>query len=98
MHKPTQKHVAGFFLSLTAAILWGVIPIALKELLAGMDATTIVWYRFIVAGLVLGLWLTLSKRLPAKINFNKQTLFFLLIASIGLCLNYFFFTYSLYFV
>ena len=98
MHKPSQKHVAGFFLSLTAAILWGVIPIALKELLAGMDATTIVWYRFIIAGLVLWLWLGLTRKLPAKINFNKQTMIFLLIATIGLCFNYYFFTYSLYFV
>lgn len=98
MHKPVQKHAAGFFLSLIAAFLWGVLPVALKELLAGMDATTIVWYRFIVAGLALWIWLALTRKLPAKVNFNKQTVFFLLIATLGLSCNYFFFSYSLYFV
>ncbi|MBN4053378.1 DMT family transporter [Haliea sp. AH-315-K21] len=98
MHNSNQKHVAGFFLSLTAAFLWGVVPIALKELLAGMDATTIVWFRFLVSGLVLLLWLTISKKLPNKLNFNKQTILFLLLASLALSCNYFFFSYSLYFV
>jgi len=98
MHKPKQKHVAGFFLSLTAAFLWGVLPIALKELLAGMDATTVVWYRFIIAGVVLWFWLAASNKLPKKIYFNKQTVFFLILATLGLSCNYFFFAYSLYFV
>ncbi|MDG2089942.1 MAG: DMT family transporter [Gammaproteobacteria bacterium] len=98
MHKPAQNHVAGFFLSLTAAILWGVIPIAIKELLAGMDASTIVWYRFIAAGLALLVWLAFTKKLPKLELFNKQTIVFLLLATLGLSSNYFFFSYSLYFV
>ena len=98
MHKPGQNHVAGFLLSLTAAILWGVIPIAIKELLAGMDASTIVWYRFMAAGLALLVWLTVTKKLPKVATLNKQTIVFLLLATLGLSSNYFFFSYSLYFV
>ena len=97
MHKPGQNHVAGFLLSLTAAILWGVIPIAIKELLAGMDASTIVWYRFMAAGLALLVWLTVTKKLPKVATLNKQTIVFLLLATLGLSSNYFFFSYSLCF-
>jgi len=98
MHSPNQRHIAGFFLSLTASALWGVLPIALKELLAGMDSTTVVWYRFLVSGLVLFIWLAANRKLPAKLNFNRQTIFFLLLAALGLSGNYFFFAYSLYYV
>lgn len=98
MHSPSQKHVAGFFFSLVAAALWGVVPIAIKELLAGMDASTIVWYRFFVSGVILLIWLAASKKLPTAINFNKKTILLLLLATLGLSSNYFFFSYSLYFV
>ncbi len=38
----------GFTLSLTTAALWGLLPIALKVVLEGMDAYTIVWWRFAI--------------------------------------------------
>lgn len=98
MHTPEQKHVAGFFLSLIAAMLWGMLPVALKELLAGMDATTIVWYRFLVAGMVLCTWLAYTGQLPAIMQKTVRVRYFLLIAAAGLCSNYFLFSYSLNFV
>ena len=79
-------------------MLWGMLPIALKELLAGMDATTIVWYRFLVAGIVLLLWLALHRSLPKVLGQNAQIKWFLLFAAVGLCINYFLFSYSLNFV
>ena len=36
----------GFTLSLTTAVLWGLLPIALKFVLEAMDAYTIAWWRF----------------------------------------------------
>lgn len=98
MHSPTQKHVAGFFLSLVAAILWGMLPVALKELLTGMDATTIVWYRFLVAGAVLFSWLVYTRQLPGVMQKSIRVRYFLLVAAAGLCCNYFLFSYSLNFV
>ncbi len=98
MQSSNQKNVAGFFFSLVASILWGVIPIAIKELLAGMDATTIVWFRFLVPGLLLLIFLAVKGKLPNRKNFNKQTILFFLLATLGLSSNYFFFSYSLYFV
>ena len=98
MHNPTVKHTTGFFLSLIAAMLWGMLPIALKELLAGMDAITIVWYRFFVAGVVLFTWLAIQKKLPQVSRQAAQIKWFLLFAATGLCINYFLFSYSLNFV
>lgn len=98
MREVTQRPVLGFGLSLTAAMLWGVLPIVLKELLAGMDATTIVWYRFLVALFVLALWLFVKRQLPPLLSVGRKVNTLLLIASLGLCANYFLFSYSLNYV
>jgi len=98
MNESTRNHLVGFFLSLTAALLWGVFPVALKELLAGMDATTIVWYRMLVAGVVLSAWLIYKRKLPKLSAVSNRIRWFLVIAASGLCCNYFLFSYSLNFV
>lgn len=88
----------GFFLSLTAALMWGILPVALKELLAGMEATTIVWYRFFIALVVLAAWLSLKRQLPPLLSSGKTINAMLFIAALGLCANYFLFSFSLNFV
>lgn len=93
-----QNPLAGFLLALVAAGLWGVLPIAVKELLAGMDAITIVWYRFFVAGVALGVWLLVKRNLPQVSQVSLKIKSFLLIAAIGLCANYFLFSNSLNYV
>jgi drug/metabolite transporter (DMT)-like permease len=93
-----QSNFKGFLLSLTAAVMWGMLPVALKEVLTGMDATTIVWYRFLIAGVVLWGWLAATKQLPMLASAPVITKWFLLFASASLCANYFFFSYSLNFV
>ena len=98
MHSPTQNHVAGFSLSLVAAMLWGFLPVAIKELLAGMDATTIIWYRFLVASVVLFSWLAYKNKLPPLMRVDSRTRWFMFIAALCLCSNYFLFSYSLNFV
>lgn len=98
MQVTPQRPVLGFCLSLTAAMLWGILPVALKELLAGMDATTIVWYRFFVALLVLTLWMLIKRQLPPLMSASSRVNGMLLIAALGLCANYYLFSYSLNFV
>ena len=93
-----RNQVMGFSLSLTAAAMWGVLPIALKELLLGMNAQTIVWYRFLVAGLILFFWLYLKKDLPNIFSANKLIQIVLVIATLGLCSNYYLFSDSLNYV
>jgi len=98
MHTPIVKNLKGFFLSLTAALLWGMLPVALKELLAEMSASTIVWYRFLVAGLVLLIWLGARGQLPKLTKVNSRIRWFLAIAAIGLSSNYYLFSFSLNFI
>ncbi len=98
MNQPRHSALAGFFLSLTAAALWGILPVTLKELLIAMDASTIVWYRFLVAGIVLVIWLAARKNLPNLAGVSNKVRWYLLIAAAGLCCNYFLFSYSLNFV
>jgi drug/metabolite transporter (DMT)-like permease len=54
----------GFALSLTTAALWGLLPIALKVVLAAMDAWTITWWRFAAATAGLGAFLAWRGALP----------------------------------
>ena len=98
MSANNQHHILGFFLSLTTAALWGMLPVALKELLAGMDAWTVVWYRFLVAAVVLFVWLFVRKDLPNMMSVNIRTRWFLFFASAGLCINYFTFADSLNYI
>lgn len=98
MNQSQQNPFLGFFLSLIAAGLWGVLPIALKELLTGMEAGTVVWYRFLVAGIVLFGWLALRGNLPPLMSVSNKLRWLLLIAALGLCGNYYYFSLSLNYV
>jgi len=78
--------------------MWGMLPVALKELLSGMDAITIVWYRFIVAAAVLLPWLAFKQQLPNLIAVGWRIRWYLVIAAVGLSCNYYLFNYSLNFI
>ncbi len=52
MYTATGRWQLGFIMSLTTAVLWGLLPIALKVVLTGLDAYTITWCRFAVSMLV----------------------------------------------
>ena len=98
MASQARNPVAGFFLALVAAAMWGWLPVTLKELLVGMDAQTIVWYRFLVAAAVLLPWMVWLGRLPAPRQFRGATGWWLLLAAVGLSSNYYLFSVSLNFV
>ncbi|KEY59763.1 DMT family transporter [Serratia sp. DD3] len=91
-----QQVGVGIFLALTTAVCWGALPIAMKEVLAVMDPFTIIWYRFMIAGVGLGLVLALRGRLP-PVNMFRQSrwLWLLLIATAGLLGNATLFSSSL---
>ena len=65
MHVASGRWLYGFLLALTTTTLWGVLPIMLKEVLNGMDAFTVSWYRMLSSGLVLLAWLGVRRRLPS---------------------------------
>lgn len=57
----------GIFLSLTTALLWGILPILLKISLQGFSTGTIAWFRFSLAFLILGIFLSIKGSKPVEI-------------------------------
>lgn len=78
----------GFTLSLTTAALWGLLPIALKVVLEGMDAYTIVWWRFAAAAAGLGVFLAWRGELPRVAGAGRAALLLLAVATLALIGNY----------
>ena len=97
-NKIKKNQPLGFCLSLITAAMWGILPIALKELLAGMDAATIVWYRFLLAAMFVLGWLYFTGQLPNPAGVSKLMRGIIIIAAAGLCANYVLFSYSLNYV
>jgi drug/metabolite transporter (DMT)-like permease len=96
MHTTSGRWQLGLFLSLVTAVLWGLLPIALKGLLKYTDATTITWLRFVIAALVLGSFLYWKNRLPdlRKLK-NKSLLLLAVIVIAGLLGNYIMYMFGL---
>ena len=95
MHQTTGRWRLGLLLSLATVSMWGVLPIVLKLLLAHMDAATITWYRFLIAALVVGVYLGATARFPAIGSLSTNARWLLLIAVAGLAGNYLLYLLSL---
>jgi drug/metabolite transporter (DMT)-like permease len=88
MHQASGKSLTGFFLALTTAILWGMLPIALKVLLVELSANTITWVRFLAAALFVTIVLLNHRSLPSLRGMKGKARWLLLIAVAGLLSNY----------
>jgi drug/metabolite transporter (DMT)-like permease len=88
MHQASGRTLLGFSLALTTAVLWGILPIALKILLEFMTASTLTAIRFLVAAVMVGGWLWWRKHLPNLKLLNRQGMWLLVIAIVGLLANY----------
>ena len=66
MHISSGRWVYGLSLTLLTALLWGILPIKLKQVLQVMDPITVTWFRLTVAGGCLFIYLALTKRLPSR--------------------------------
>lgn len=78
----------GFTLSLTTAALWGLLPIALKVVLEGMDAYTIVWWRFAIAMAGLGAFLAWRGALPRIRGAGRTAIALVAVATLTLIGNF----------
>ncbi|CNI40437.1 integral membrane protein [Yersinia thracica] len=91
-----QQAGLGIFLALTTAVFWGALPIAMKQVLEVMEPYTIVWYRFMMAAIGLGIILASRRQLPSlKLFRQRRWLVLLIIATCGLLGNFIFFSSSL---
>ncbi|MFS2221299.1 DMT family transporter [Pantoea sp. B65] len=94
-----QQAGTGIVLALVTAMCWGSLPIAMKQVLVVMDPFTIVFYRFLLAGMGLLVILSLKRRLPpVHICLRPRWALLLLIATGGLLGNFVLFSSSLKFL
>ena len=88
MHATTGRWRLGLALALTTAVFWGLLPIALKVTLTGMDAWTLTWYRFATASVALGAYLAWRRRLPIRAPLTRRGWWLYLAALLCLVANY----------
>ncbi len=90
-----RRPVAGFFLSLLTALMWGVLPVAFVVLIGSMDTITITWYRFALAAVVVFVFLWRRGKLPPVKKFGSKVKWILFLAASALSANFVFYLSSL---
>jgi len=70
------------------ACSWGILPIALKQMLVWMDPYTITWYRFLVAAGLTAVYLRSRGRMPKLGGLDRRGWCLLSVAVFGLISNY----------
>lgn len=85
----------GLGYSLCTALMWGILPIALKGLLVQMETLTIVWYRFSASALIAFCWYGYRNGPALKHLMSGGRLPFSCIAIAGLLGNYYLYTAGL---
>lgn len=93
-----QRPISGFFLALTTVMMWGALPIAVQQVLQGMNVQTIVWYRFLTATLGLLIILGMKKNLPILKGLHRRYWWFLLVGVLGLAGNFYLFSAALQYI
>lgn len=88
LHQPSGRSRLGFALAAVTMLLWGVLPLALKQALRSLDAVTITWFRFGAASLVLGAFLASRGRLPRVAQLGRTGWGLLAVATLGLAANF----------
>lgn len=92
-----QQPLLGFLFAMITAMAWGSLPLALKQVLAIMNASTVVWYRFVVATLALLFLLAYKKKLPELAKIGRYG-WLALIGVLGLAGNFLLFSSSLNYI
>jgi drug/metabolite transporter (DMT)-like permease len=88
LHRSSGRSGLGFVLAATTMLLWGVLPFALKIVLAAMDPQTITWWRFLISTLLLGGILAASGGWPRLAGLGGTGWVLLGVATLGLAANY----------
>ena len=90
-----RKPLAGFFLSLLTALMWGVLPVSFILLIGSMDTITITWYRFTTAAVCVFAYLWHKNKLPPVRQFNRKINLLLFLAAAMLAGNFLLYLSSL---
>ncbi|MBA6389583.1 DMT family transporter [Colwellia sp. BRX10-3] len=98
MTQLANSSAKGLTLAMITAIMWGILPLALKSVLVLMDAYTITWYRFAFAAFFVTLLLCAKNRIPSSAIKSTSKMKRLLFAAILLSLNYILYLVSLHYI
>lgn len=88
MHVSSGRWLYGLSLALVTAVLWGVLPVKLKQVLQVMDPVTVTWFRLLVSGSLLFIWLASVRRLPSFKVLGRRGKILLVLSVFGLVGNY----------
>lgn len=88
-HTHSGRWKYGMSLAFLTAITWGVLPVFLSPLFAVMDPMTITFYRFLMASILLFIWLVYKNSFKQLTQLkDKKTISRVFIAGCMLCVNY----------
>ncbi len=88
IHQISGRWRLGLTLSLVTVFLWGILPIALSVALQKLDVYTITWFRFLIAFVLLTIYLGIQGNLPTLTQVRSTSWKLLAIATIFLASNY----------
>ena len=88
LHRPTGERAKGAAFAATTMLLWGVLPLALREALRIVDAASLTGFRFVTSALLLGAILAATGGLPRLFQLPRTGVVLLAIATLGLAANY----------
>lgn len=81
-----QNYTKGIIYASVTAFFWGFLAIALKVAVREIEPVTIVWFRFVVAFIILAMWQGISN--PGSFKILAKPPLLLILAAIGLSWNY----------
>lgn len=90
--KNSNRYI-GYAYAGTTALFWGFLAIAIKVAVVSVPPTTIVWFRFLIAFLVLFLYFIIKD--PGKLKILIKPPVKLVFAATGLAANYIGFAYGI---
>jgi drug/metabolite transporter (DMT)-like permease len=88
LHRPSGDRVKGAAFAATTMLLWGALPLVLREALRSVDAASLTGFRFLTSALVLAAVLSMTGGLPRLRQLPRSGARLLAVATIGLAANY----------
>ncbi len=88
LHTTSGRWVLGFTLSVLTSILWAILPIMLKSLISSMDGYTITWYRLLISGILLVIYLVYRRKFSPIKGLKWIIIVSLLFTAVILTFNY----------
>jgi drug/metabolite transporter (DMT)-like permease len=83
-----ERRTFGLILMSLTLLMWGSLPLQLKILISQVDPTTLTWYRFTGALLLLAILAGRSCLRDLRTGWSRRTAALLLLAGVGLVCNY----------